>query len=96
MLKLETEMEKVLYEGRVIMMKERDKACEELEKYKAKVKLESAFNVYMYNEILGDDPPFVHPTHNATMLISKNGYTMRLDPDEIQQVVKCAGGNFKR
>lgn len=50
----------------------------------------------MYNEINDNSPLWAHPTHNATMIINKGSCSLTLAPSEIIEVVKCAGGNFKR
>jgi len=94
MIKFETETEQFLYEERKIMMAERDEARKELQELKQKSS--DTFSVYMYNLLGEDSPMYIHPTHNATMIIKKDGHTISLDPEEIKEVVKTAGGNFKR
>lgn len=87
-----TETERFLYEERKQMMEERDTALKALEK----IKKESNFSVFMYKILDKDDPVFEHPTYKATMHISKDNHNIILTSDEIKDVVKCAGGNFKR
>ena len=56
----------------------------------------SEFSVFMVQIIEDNGIHFVHPTDNATMYIKKDGVTIKLTPKEIKDVVKSAGGNFRR
>ncbi len=94
MIKFATETEQFLYDERKQMTKERDQAIKELQELKRKSK--DTFSCFMYNLLDSNTPMYTHPTHNATMIIKKDEHTISLDPSEIKEVVKTAGGNFKR
>lgn len=94
MIEFKTETEKFLYEERKLMREERDQAIEELEALKQKSR--DTFYVHMYNMIPEDAGLVKHPTDYGTMIIKKDGGIITLEPNEIKEVVKAAGGNFKR
>lgn len=96
MIKFETETEQWLYEERNEMMEERDQALEALRLEKEKQKELANFSVYMYQVVDNAQSCFSHPADGATMVISKNGMVTKLESDEIKDVVRAAGGNFKR
>ena len=95
MIEFKTETEQFLYEERKQMMTERDEARKELQELKQKSS--DTFSVYMYclNEVV-EGVRYGHATDGATMIIKKDGHTISLNPKEIKEVVKTAGGNFKR
>ncbi len=93
-MEFQTETEQFLYDERKAMMKERDEAREELRKLKQKSS--DTFKCFMYNLLDNDTLMYAHPTHNATMIIKKDGHTISLDPNEIKDMVRAAGANFKR
>jgi hypothetical protein len=92
-IKFDTETEQFLYEERKQMMIERDEARKELQDLKQKSS--DTFDVRMFN-LLDSNQMYMHPTDGATMIIKKDGHTISLGQNEIKQVVKCAGGNFRR
>ena len=48
------------------------------------------FNVYTYSIDKGDNKlAYVHWSEGLNMVITKDGVTIKLNSDEIQQVVKC-------
>jgi len=72
-----TELEKVLYEERKFVLKERDNAYEELRKLKEKY--ENKFAV----AVMSSD-------YSSTLIVRKGSVTIGLDRDELSEVLKVA------
>jgi hypothetical protein len=61
--------------------------------------MEKDFNCCMYQIMSKEDMTknkgYHHPTYKSIMLITKDGVTIELTEEEILEVVRIAGGNFK-
>ncbi len=72
----------------------------ELEDMIPKDVVDKGFSCFMYNSFTDDDMKsnggWHHPTHKGTMLLSKGGIQLKLNPEEIKGVVRAAGGSFRR
>lgn len=62
--------------------------------------MDNKFSCFMYQGLTEQDMKsnggYHHPTYKATMMIKKDGVSITLSPEEIKQIVACAGGSFNR
>ena len=58
----------------------------------------SSFSVHTYSLISENSPMYVHWSEGLKMIITKDGVTMRLNSEEIEQLVKAlprtVGGSY--
>ncbi len=89
--------DQMCYEGCVSEVLERGQTPEELLSALSPA-VSSSFSVHTYALIDEDTPTYVHWSYGLKMIIIKDGVTMRLNSDEIEQLVKAlprtVGGSY--